>query len=63
MSVLLSLPFVYGFVNTRWVNMTNFKLRKKPGSNEIHMIQIIGNISAAFNTMMKHYNKLAAQNY
>ena len=54
MSVLLSLPFVYGFFNTRWVNMTDFTLRKIPGRNEINMIRIIGKMSVKFNTMMKH---------
>ena len=46
MSVLLSLPFVYTFVNTRWMNMTNFMLRKKSEKNEIHMIHIIGKMSS-----------------
>ena len=45
------------------VNMTDFILRKKPGKNEIHTIRIMGNMSTEFNTMMKHYSKLAAQNY
>ena len=59
--VLLSLPFVYEFVNTKWVNMKDFILRKKPGRDEIHLIQILGKMTAEFNTMMKHYRKLAAQ--
>ena len=60
----MSLPVVYGFVNTRWVHMTDFILReKKPGRNEIHMIRIIGRMSVEFNTMMKDYSKLAAHNY
>ena len=41
MSVLLSLPFVCGFVNTKWVNMTDFIQRKQPGRDETHLIQII----------------------
>ena len=63
MSVLLSLPFMYGFINTKWVNVTNFILRKKSGPNKIHMIQIIRKMDAECNTMMKHYSKLAAHNY
>ena len=30
-SILLSLPFMYGFVNTHWTHMTDFMLEKKPG--------------------------------
>ena len=30
-SVLLSLPFVYGFPNKHWTHMTDFMLEKKPG--------------------------------
>ena len=30
-AILLSLPFTYGFVNTRWTQMTDFMLEKKPG--------------------------------
>ena len=60
MSVLLGFPFVYRFANTKWVNVTNFILREKPGWNKIHLIQIIRKMSADFNTMVKHYSKLAA---
>ena len=27
--ILMSLPFMYGFVNTKWVNMTDFILRER----------------------------------
>ena len=43
--------------------MIDVILRKKTGRNEIHMIQLIGKMSAEFNTIMKHYSKLAAQDY
>ena len=58
MSVLLSLLFVYRFMNTRWVIMIDVILRKKTGRNEIHMIQLIGKMSAEFNTIMKHWSSL-----
>jgi hypothetical protein len=41
-SVLLSLPFVYGFVNTHWAHMTDFMLEKKAGVQHIHTLRIIG---------------------
>ncbi len=28
---LVSLPFIYGFANTRWMNMISVILEKKPG--------------------------------
>jgi hypothetical protein len=28
---LVSLPFIYGFANTRWMNMIDVMLEKKPG--------------------------------
>jgi hypothetical protein len=59
----LRLPFVYEYVNNKWVHMVDFILQKKPGKYEIHLIQIIGKMSAAFNTTMKHFSKLAASNY
>ena len=62
MGVLLSLLFVCGFVNTRWVNTINIILKKKPGRNKIHMTQIIGKVSVEFNTIMKYYSKLAVHN-
>ena len=62
-NVLLSLLFVYGLVNTKWVNMTDFIPRNKTGRDKIQLIQIVGKMSAEFNTMMKHYGKLAAKNY
>ena len=63
MSILLSIPFVYGFVNIGWVNMADLVLRRKSGRIEIHMIQINGKLGAEFNTMMKYYSKLVSHNY
>ena len=52
-SVLLSLPFVYGFVNTHWAHMTDFMLEKKAGVRHIHTLRIIGKMPAEFNTCLK----------
>lgn len=52
-SVLLSLPFVYGFPNAHWTHMTDFMLEKKPGMRQIHMLRIIGKLAAEFNTCLK----------
>jgi hypothetical protein len=52
-SVLLSLPFVYGFVNPFWTHMTDLMLEKKPGVAQIHTLRIIGKVSAEFNTCLK----------
>ena len=32
LGILISLPFIYGFANTRWMNMIDVMLEKKPGS-------------------------------
>lgn len=52
-SVLLSLPFIYGFPNQHWTHMTDFMLEKKPGVRQIHMLRIIGKLAAEFNTCLK----------
>lgn len=53
LSILLSLPFTYGFVNTHWTHMTDFMLEKKPGIRQIHTLRIIGKVAAEFNTCLK----------
>lgn len=63
-SVLLSLPFVYGFVNEHWTHMTDFMLEKKPGVRQIHTLRIIGKVPAEFNTCLKLLiGKLARDNF
>ena len=52
-SVLLSLPFIYGFPNQHWIHMTDFMLEKKPGVRQIHTLRIIGKVVAEFNTCLK----------
>ena len=64
MSVLFSLPFMYGFVNTHWALMTDFMLEKKPGVRHIHTLRIIGKLAAEFNTCLKYLiGKKARDNY
>ena len=63
-SILLSLPFVYGFVNEHWTHMTDFMLEKKPGVRQIHTLRIIGKVSAEFNTCLKFFiGKQARDNF
>ena len=62
LSILVSLPFVYGFTNETWTHMIDFILRKKPGVNKVHTVQIIGKMSAMFNTCLKHFSRQTAQN-
>ena len=53
--VMMSLPFVYGFVNKRWLKMIDVMLEKKKGMRHIHMLRIIGLLEADFNTALKIY--------
>jgi hypothetical protein len=56
LSTLLSLlPFLYGFPNEHWSQMTNFMLEKKPGVRQIHTLRIIGKVAAEFNTCLKFF--------
>ena len=54
-AILLSLPFMYGFVNSHWTHMTDFMLEKKPGVRQIHQLRIIGKVAAEFNTCLKFF--------
>ena len=54
LSILFSLPFTYGFVNTHWTTMTDFMLEKKAGVRHIHTLRIIGKVPAEFNTCLKY---------
>ena len=53
--VMMSLPFLYGFVNRRWLKMIDVMLEKKKGIRQIHMLRIIGLLEANFNTALKIY--------
>lgn len=64
MSILFSLPFMYGFANKQWTSMTDFMLEKKPGIRQIHTLRIIGKVAAEFNTCLKYLiGKKARDNY
>ena len=54
MCVMISLPFMYGFVNNLWMKMTDFMIEKKRGIREIQTLRIIGKVSAGFNTALAH---------
>ena len=63
-SILISLPFVYGFSNPHWEHMTDVMIFKKPGIRHIHTVRIIGLVSAEFNTALKFFfSRKAMTNY
>ena len=63
-SILLSLPFTYGFVNVHWTHMSDYMLEKKPGQRQIHTLCIIGKVAAEFNTCLKFFiGKQAMYNF
>jgi len=55
LSKLISLPFIYGFANTRWLNMIDVMIEKKPGVRHIHMLRIIGLVCPEFNTALSYF--------
>ena len=62
-SVLLSLPFMYGFVNRHWLKMADVMLEKKPGNRKIHLLRIIGKLPAEFNTALKIFARKTMWNF
>ncbi|KAL7553353.1 hypothetical protein ACHAWF_018682 [Thalassiosira exigua] len=53
--VMLSMPFLFGFVNPRWLNEIDVMLEKKKGVRWIHVLRIIGLLEADFNTALKYF--------
>jgi hypothetical protein len=53
MATMISLPFVYRFVNERWTNSIDVMLEKNRGLRQIHRLRIIGLVEADFNTALK----------
>ena len=52
-SIMMSLPFMYGFVNNRWAKVVDVMLEKKKGVRQIHQLRIIGIVEGDFNTALK----------
>ena len=53
LSIMMSLPFMYGFVNTRWAKMVDVMIEKKRGNRKIHMLRLLGGLEADFNQSLK----------
>ena len=55
--VMMSLPFIYGFVCERWLREIDVMLekKKKKGVQKIHKLRIIGLLEADFNLALKYY--------
>ena len=48
-SVMISLPFSYGFVNVLLRHVTDYMIQKKKGCTEIHVQRIIKKVAVDFN--------------
>ena len=53
LSIMMSLPFMYGFVNKRWATIIDIMIEKKKDVRKIHQLRIIGILEADFNTALK----------
>jgi hypothetical protein len=54
-AIMISLPFMYGFVCNRWKKIIDCMLEKKAGVRKIHIMRIICLFEADFNTLLKFY--------
>jgi hypothetical protein len=54
-AIMISLPFMYGFICDRWKKIIDCMLEKKPGVRKIHIMRIICLFEADFNTILKWY--------
>jgi hypothetical protein len=62
-AIMISLPFMYGFVCNRWRKITDCMLEKKPGVRKIHIMRIICLFEADSNTLLKWmFNKFIMPN-
>ena len=53
LGIMMSTPFMYGFVNTRWSTVVDVVLKKKNGNRKIHHLRIPGILEVDFNTALK----------
>ncbi len=53
LSIMTSLPFMYGFTHPRWEKLVDVMLEKKKNVRKIHQLRIIGIMEADFNTALK----------
>jgi hypothetical protein len=51
--IMMTLPFMYGFVNLRWTNMVDVMLENKKGVQKIHLLCIIVILKADLTTALK----------
>ena len=51
--MMMSLPFMYGFVCKQWTTLIDVMIEKKPGARKTHQLHIIGILEADFNTAPK----------
>ena len=42
LSIMMSLPFMYGFVSEQWTHEVCVMIKKKSGVRKIHQLRIIG---------------------
>ncbi|KAL7504338.1 hypothetical protein ACHAXN_002031 [Cyclotella atomus] len=62
-AIMISLPFMYGFICERWRKIIDCMLEKKPGVRQIHIMRIICLFKADFNTLLKWmFNKFIMPN-
>jgi hypothetical protein len=54
-AIMISLPFMYGFVCERWRKIIDCMLEKKAGVRQIHIMRIICLFEADFTTLPKFY--------
>ena len=50
---MMSLPFMYGFVNDCWSTVVDAMLKKKRNSRKIHQLQIIGILEVDLNIALE----------
>ena len=57
LSIMMSIPFMFGFAPLRWQRMTDVMLEKKKGVRKIHQLRIIGLLEADLNTALKIFGR------